>query len=147
MVSQIRTYGAEPQNMSHEFVSHHSGVDVNEHSVTVVFSRDPNDERSVDGLVLQRSKDPGEDVPGIAGVYVEIPIQRFAVYGGITEALLRRDSFILRFDDTTAHRMGGLHQILVRFDLSDPEFTSIRDAIHFVFTGCSSFREAHEATG
>jgi hypothetical protein len=126
---------------SREFVSYHSEVDANEAAVTVGFARDPNDEHSLDGLLLQRGKDARDDVPGIEGVYVEIPIQRYAAYGGITEALLRRDSFVLRFDEASTRQMGGLQQILVHFDLPDAEFSSIRDAMRFVFTGCTCFRE------
>ena len=131
----------------HEFVSHHSAVDESEFAITVGFSRDPADEDSLDGLLLQRGRSAEDDTPGIGGVYVEIPIQRHVVYGGITEATLRRDRFILRFDEPTAHKMGCLHQILVRFDLLDDEFTAIRDGLRFVFTGCSCYREDCERAG
>ena len=110
-------------------------------AITVGFSRDPADEDSLDGLILQRVKDRQEDTPGIDGVYVEIPIQRHVVQGGITEALLRPNSFSLRFDPPTAREMGFLHHILVRFDLPDREFTAIRDGLRFVFSGCSCYRE------
>jgi hypothetical protein len=132
---------------SHEFVSHHSAVDESEFAITVGFSRDPADEVSLDGLLLQRGRGTQKGVPGIQGVYVEIPIQRHVVYGGITEASLRRNSFILRFDEPTAHTMGCLYQILVRFDLPDDEFAVIRDGLRFVFTGCSCYREEHENAG
>src|SRR2546423_1386724 len=99
----------------HEFVSYHSAVDDGEFAVTVGFSRDPADEQSFDGLLLQRGEDPREDVPGVAGVYVEIPIQRHVIYGGIRQASLRHDSFTLRPEDAVAPKMGGLHEIVVRF--------------------------------
>jgi len=132
---------------SHEFVSHHSAVDESEFAITVGFSRDPADEDSLDGLLLQRGRGTQKGIPGIQGVYVEIPIQRHVVYGGITEALLRRDSFVLQFDEPTAHKMGCLRQILVHFDLPTAEFTTIRDGLRFVFTGCSCYREDHEKAG
>jgi hypothetical protein len=128
---------------THEFTAYVCGVDEDEDAITVGFSRDPADEHSLDGLILQRGKDPQEDVPGVQGVYVEIPIQRHVVYGGITEASLRHDSFTLRFDEHTAHEMGHLHQIVARFDLPAGEFTRIRDALRLVFTGCSCYTEAN----
>ena len=131
----------------HEFVSHQSAVDESEFALSVGFSRDPADEDSLDGLVLQRGRGAEDDTPGIGGVYVEIPIQRHVVYGGITEAILRGDSFVLRFDESTALKMRGFHQILVRFDLPDEEFTTIRDGLRFVFSGCSCYREDYERAG
>ena len=125
----------------HEFISHHSGVDESEFAITVGFSRDPADESSLDGLLLQRGRGVEDDTSGIGGVYVEIPIQRHVIYGGITEARLRRDDFTVRFDDVAARKMGGFHEILVHFDLSDEQFASIRDALRFVFAGCSCYRD------
>jgi len=132
---------------SHEFVSHHSAVDESEFALTVGFPRDPAEEDSLDGLILQRGRDPQEDVRGIQGVYVEIPIQRHVAHGGITEAMLGRDRFILRFDEATAHKMGSLREILVHFDLPEDDFHVIRDGLRFVFTGCSCYREEHGNAG
>jgi hypothetical protein len=128
----------------HEFTSHHSSVDESEFAITVGFSRDPADESSLDGLLLQRGRGVEDDTPGIGGVYVEIPIQRHVVYGGIAEARLRRDDLTLRFDETAARKMGGFLEILVHFDLEDERFASIRDALRFVFTGCCCYREDYE---
>src|SRR5882762_9395634 len=105
MVSGIRTMEPNQDTSSHEFTAHVCGVDEDEETIVVGFSRDPADEHTLDGLILQRGKDPEEDVPGIQGVYVEIPIQRHVVSGGITEASLRRDSFTLRLDEHAAHEM------------------------------------------
>src|SRR5689334_10566938 len=120
----------------HEFVSHHSAVDESKFTLTVGFSRDPADETSLDGLLLQRGRGSEDDTPGIDGVYVEIPIQHYVVYGGITDATLRRDTFTLRFDEATARKMGGFHEIAVSFALSDDEFIQIRDGLQIIFTGC-----------
>jgi hypothetical protein len=127
---------------THEFTAYVCGVDEGEDAISVGFSRDPADEKSLGGLILQRGKEPQDDAPGIQGVYVEIPIQRHVVYGGITEASLRRDSFALRFDERAAHEMGHLHQIVARFDLPDGEFGRIRDALRLVFAGCSCYTES-----
>jgi hypothetical protein len=132
------TYSNTPR---HEFVSHHSGADVDESLICVGFSRDPADESSLDGLILQRGRDVEEDTPGIDGVYVEIPIQRHVVYGGIVEATLRRDSFALRFDDSTAQEMAGFREIVVRFNLPDEQFANIRNALQLIFTDCPCYRE------
>ena len=140
------TYGTDGErvvmnNSSHEFRACVCGVDDGEHAISVGFSRDPADEHSLDGLIVERGKDPQEDVPGIEGVYVEIPIQRHVVYGGITEASLRRDSFTLRFDAHAADKMGHLHRIVARFDLPDDEFDRIRHGLRSVFAGCLCYRE------
>jgi len=128
----------------HEFVSHHSAVDESEFALAVGFSRDPADEESLDGLLLQRGRGAEDDTPGVGGVYVEIPIQRYVVYGGITEATLRWDSFTLRFDEATARKMGGFLEILVHLELSSDEFMKIRDGLRFVFTGCSCYHDDNE---
>jgi hypothetical protein len=125
----------------HEFTSFHSGVDESEFAITVGFSRDPVDDSSIDGLLLQRGRGSEDDTPEIEGVYVEIPIQRHAVYGGITEAILQRDTFTLRFEELTARKMGDFHEIVVRFNLPDDQFTSIREALQFVFTSCSCYHD------
>jgi hypothetical protein len=127
---------------THEFTAYVCGVDEGEDAISVGFSRDPADEKSLDGLILQRGKEPQDDAPGIQGVYVEIPIQRHVVYGGIAEASRRRDSFALRFDEHAAHEMGHLHQIVARFDLPDGEFGRIRDGLRIVFAGCSCYTES-----
>jgi hypothetical protein len=128
----------------HEFISHHSGVDTTEFAMTVGFSRDPADESSLDGLLLQRGRGIEDDTPGLDGVYLEIPIQRHVVYGGITQATLRRDNFSLRLDDRAAREMGGFNEVFVRFDLPDDKFKEIRDALRFVFKGCPCYHEEHE---
>lgn len=125
----------------HEFVSNETGVDESECAITVGFSRDFADESSLDGLVLQRGRGDEDETPGIDGVYVEIPIQRHVVYGGIVEARLRRDSFTLRFDDVAAGEMADFREIVAHFDLSDEQFASIRAALQIVFTGCPCYRE------
>src|SRR5258706_2165486 len=129
----------------HEFISYHSGVaDDGDCALTVGFSRDPADEDSIDGLCLQRGRGIQDDTPGIEGVYIEIPIQRHATYGGVTEAILRRASFVLRLNEHTARKMGGFHEIFVHFDLSSDEFMTIRDGLRYVFTDCPCYREEYD---
>jgi hypothetical protein len=139
--------GCNEDTSSHEFAAHVCGVDDNDDAISVGFSRDPADEHTLDGLIVQRGKHPEEDVAGINGVYVEIPIQRHVVYGGVTEALLQRDSFMLRFEKHAAHEMGHLHEIVARFDLPDQQFSEIRDALRLVFAGCSCYKEANGTLG
>lgn len=134
----------QPKRPKHEFLGQHWGVDENEFAVSVGFSRDPTDEESLDGLLVQRGRGPEEDTPGIDGVYVEIPIQRHVVYGGITEAILRVDSFTLRFNPEASREMGGFEEILVRFKLTAEEFTEMREALRFVFAGCSCYHEFYD---
>ena len=73
-VSRICAMECSEHTSSHEFTAHVCGVDDNDDALTVGFSRDPADEHTLDALIVQRGKDPQEDVPGIQGVYVEIPI-------------------------------------------------------------------------
>jgi hypothetical protein len=139
--------GPNEDTSSHEFTAYVCGVDDNDDAISVGFARDPADEHTLDALIVQRGNDPEEDVTGIEGVYVEIPIQRHVVHGGITGASLRRDSFTLRFDQHASHKMGHLHQIVARFDLPDGEFGNIRDALRLVFAGCSCYTEADGTLG
>ena len=134
----------QPNNtaVKHEFISHHTSVDESKFALTVGFSRDPADEVSLDGLILQRGRGVEDDTPGIDGVYVEIPIQRHVVYGGIVSAVLQRNTFTLRFDELTARQMGGFQEILVHFDLSEDDFLPIREGLRTVFTGCSCYQDA-----
>ena len=60
----------------HEFFSHHWAVDESKFALTVGFSRDPANETSLDGLLVQRGRGSEDNTPGIGGIYVEIPIQR-----------------------------------------------------------------------
>ena len=128
----------------HEFVSYHTGVDTSEFAITVGFSRDPADESSLDGLLVQRGRCVEEDTPGIDGVYLEIPIQRHVAYGGISKATLRRGSFTLRLDDRAAREMGGFNEFFIRFNLPDDRFKEVRDAMRFVFKDCPCYHEEHE---
>jgi hypothetical protein len=136
--------GPNQDSSSHEFTAYVCGVDDNDDAISVGFARDPADEHTLDALIVQRARDPEEDVAGIEGVYVEIPIQRHVVYGGVREALLRRNSFTLRFDEHAAHKMGHLGQIVARFDLPDGEYVGIRHALRLVFAGCACYTEANE---
>jgi hypothetical protein len=123
------------------FVSEDTGVDRGEFAVTVGFARDLSDEDSDDAILVQRSADPDEDEPGIAGVYVEIPPQRHAAYGGISSAVLARRSFEIRFTSEGAAEMGGYSAVIARFDVDDKAFAEIREGLRFVFRGCSVFEE------
>jgi len=129
--------------VKHEFISYHSVAVENEFAMTVGFCRDPADDDSLDGLILERGRGEEDDTPGIKGVYVEIPIQRHVVYGGITGATLGRDSFKLQFDAAAAREMGGFGEILVHFQVADDEFIAIRDGLRYVFKDCSCYHESN----
>jgi hypothetical protein len=107
----------------------------------VGFARDFTDEASDDAFLVQRSTDPAEDKPGLPGIYVEIPPQRYAMYGGISAALLRRDSFELRFTPSGADAMGGNRAMLATFDLDGKRYREVRKALRFIFEGCRCYRE------
>jgi hypothetical protein len=123
------------------FVAEDTGVDVNEDAVTVGFARDVLDEHSDDAIMVQRGKDPGDDSPGVAGIYVEIPPQRYVTVGGITSATLRRSSFEIRFTQKAAQAMGGNRAFLAEFNADAKSFRAIRDGLRFVFQGCACYKE------
>ena len=83
--------------------------------------------------------------PGIDGVYVEIPIQWYVMYGGIFEAVLGRDCMTVHFDEVGVREMGGREEMCVRFELDDEAFADMREGLRFVFGGCECFREEEVA--
>jgi hypothetical protein len=127
--------------MRQEFVAHLVGVARDNHAVTVGFARDPEDEDSEDALIVQRATNPKDDVPGLDGVYVEIPIQAYETFGGIVEAVLWLDCFTIRFAASAVPEMGGREGMCARFELADEDFADLREGLEFVFAGCSCFRE------
>jgi hypothetical protein len=138
---------SEEHTSSHVFTAYVCGVNDDDDAISIGFARDPADEYTLDALIVQRAKNPRDDVAGIEGVYVEVPIQRHVVYGGIIEASLRLDSFTMRFDEHAAHKMGHLHEIVARFDLPDGEFCGIRNALRLVFANCSCYTEVNAMLG
>jgi hypothetical protein len=117
------------------------GVDRNGFGVTVGLARDSSSEESEDAFILQRSSVDEIDTPGIAGVYLEVPIQRYVAYGGITSAKLCRDSLEIRLNDETTTRFGGTSGFRGEFTIDEAAFDELRDALRFVFRGCD-FKEA-----
>ena len=124
-----------------EFVSRDTGIDRSEWALTVGFARDLADEESDDAFLVQRGLDPDEDEPGLAGLYVEIPPQRYAMYGGIERATLSRHSFEIHFSREGAEAMGGYPALRARFDLDGKQFEEVREALRFVFQGCACYAE------
>jgi hypothetical protein len=117
------------------------GVDRNDFGVTVGLARDSSCEGSEDVFILQRSSVDAIDAPGIAGVYIEVPIQRYVAYGGIIDATLCRDSFEVRLNDETAIRFGGASGFRGEFSIDEAAFDDLRDALRFVFRGCACYKE------
>ncbi len=133
-VDQIRT-----------FPSNEMGVDRSEFAVTVGFAREIADETSDDAFLVQRSTDPNEDEPGVAGIYIEIPPQRYAMYGGIVTATLRPNTFEVRLTPAAAKVMGGNAGFLASFNVDAQQFRDLREGLRFVFHGCACYTEANEA--
>ena len=124
-----------------EFVSRDTGIDRSEWALTVGFARDLADEDSDDAFLVQRGLDIDEDEPGLGGVYVEIPPQRYAMYGGVARATLSRTSFEIEFSSAGAEAMGGYGSLLARFELDARQFDEVREALRFVFQGCACYIE------
>lgn len=123
------------------FAAKEVGIDRGNSSVTVGFARDSSIDGSGDAFLLQRSSDPSIDQPGIAGVYIEVPVQKYATYDGITEATLRRDSFEVRLSDEAAARFGGISGFQAEFSVDDAKFEELRRALRFVFRDCDCYIE------
>ena len=93
-------------------------------------------------LILQRSLDPDEDEPGIAGVYVERDDQGSSGYGGIVQFVLHRDQVLLELDEQIGRALGGAdawRRVTIRFAVDDSAFESLRSALVRVFADCGCF--------
>ena len=123
------------------FVSNDTGVDRSEFAVTVGFARDLADESSDDALLVQRSTDPEEDEPGLSGVYIEVPPQRYAMYGGIAAATLRPSAFEIHLTPAAARVMGGNAGFVASFNVDAEQFRELREALRFVFENCECYKE------
>jgi len=104
-------------------------------ALTAGFARDQSDKSSDEALILQRAKDK-EDDPGI---YIEIPIQRFAAYGGIRQAELSRNSFSIAFQPKTAKKLGGISEMKIAFAMPDAEFVKIEMILKRIFRDHEAF--------
>jgi len=93
------------------------------------------------GLILQRGKGDDEEAPGIYGVYVKLAIQKHAMGGGISNFLLARKYVIIDFDENGKINMGGLDNLMPRFELGDSDFDKLRTALQYIFIGCQCYSE------
>jgi Immunity protein 10 len=125
----------------HKFTAHHAGASQEAEVINVWMHAEGWTEASPDSLILQRSLLPDDDTPGIGGVYIEIPIQREAVYGGMTDVALCRDGLTIHFADSIAVKFGGYTQVIVHLSLSDEQFVELRDGLRVIFRGCSCYHE------
>ena len=116
-------------------------VSRSEFDLMVAIARDGSNKDSEDAFFLQRSSVPEIDKPGIAGVYIEVPVQRYATYGGITEATLRRDSLEVRLSNEAAGCFGGISGFRGEFKIDEAAFDGLREALRFVFRDCACYRE------
>jgi immunity protein 10 of polymorphic toxin system len=117
------------------------GIDRGEYAVAVGLARDSSNDGSEDAFLLQRSSVPDIDKPGIAGVYVEVPIQRCAIYGGIAEAALRRDSLEIRLSEEASKQFGEMAGFRGEFNIDEAAFDELREALRFVFRDCACYKE------
>jgi hypothetical protein len=129
------------QDGKYEFGAHQCEVTENDF-VTVRFSHDPADRRSLYRLELLRRSPSNTLDTGTINASCGVSI--WGASGGITEAILRYNSFTLAFDDVTVREMGGFRNVLIHFFLADNELTKIRDGLRMVFRGCSYYREDWE---
>ncbi len=124
-----------------KFISNDTGIDRSEFAVTVGFARDLADETSDDAFLVQRSTNPDEDEPGLAGVYIEVPPQRYAMYGGIAAAVLHPNAFEVRFTASAARVMGGNAGFIASFNIDAEQYRELREGLRFVFQNCTCYTE------
>ena len=104
-------------------------------ALIVGFARDGSEETSDESLILQRAKENEED----QGIYVEIPIQRFACYDGVKEAELTRDRFSVTFYSDAVEELGGIAKMKISFASSDAEFEDLAAMLMRVFRDHEGF--------
>jgi hypothetical protein len=117
------------------------GIDRDDLVVIIGLARDSSNDGSEDAFLLQRSSVSDIDKPGIAGVYIEVPVQRYAIYGGITEATLRRDSLEIRLSEEASRHFGEIAGFRGEFSIDKAAFDELREALRFVFRDCACYKE------
>ena len=136
------------------------GIDYADDAVRVGFGEFPNASGyPTAGLILSRSTDPAEDVPGVAGVYTEWNGQENGCYGCIEHVELTRRSIgvtfkaseeswgVLRLHPGAAGRGEGdrLTELQITFSLDDATFQELRRALHeLIFINCDCFSLAEQ---
>jgi hypothetical protein len=120
-----------------KFAAKDVGGDDEDFALTVGFVRDFNDEHTDDGLMLQRAKEDDSDDQGI---YAEVPIQRYASYGGIKEATLARDHFSVTFAPETARDFADISGMEISFAVPAEEFERITALLRRIFRDHDGFK-------
>jgi hypothetical protein len=90
-------------------------------------------------ILLQRSLDAREDVPGIRGVYIERDDQLYSTYGGIEAFQLHRDRVCISLGHPAAETLGVPAEVEVHFSVEPERFARIRAGLERIFTGCGCF--------
>jgi hypothetical protein len=120
-----------------KFTAKDVGGSEEDFALTVGFVRDSSDEHTDDGVMLQRAKEDDSDDQGI---YAEVPIQRYASYGGIKEAMLARDHFSVTFAPDTAQDFADLSGMEISFAVSPEEFERIASLLQRIFRDHNGFK-------
>ena len=113
-----------------KFTAKDVAADDEDFALTAGFARDGSDEDTDDGLMLQRAK---EDESDDEGIYVEVPIQRHACYGGVAEATLRVGHFSISFTPESTRRLGDIAGMEISFTVSPEQFEQLAAILHRIF--------------
>ena len=119
-----------------KFTAREVAADDGDFALTVGFARDSRDEQTDDGLMFQRAK---EDDPDDEGIYVEVPIQRYACYDGVAAAKLGGDRFSVSFTAEAVPNLGGIAGMEISFALSAAEFERLAAMLKRIFRDHEAF--------
>jgi hypothetical protein len=110
---------------------------------------------AADQVLIYRSSEPGEEVVGIDGVYLEWNDQGNSCWGNLEEVRLHRDQLYLRFASPLkpvptnvpltrdlVEALEDVDELVAHFNLDTSRFQAVRKVLlDDIFAGCSCFRD------
>ncbi len=91
-------------------------------------------------ITLQRATDPQDDVPGLAGVYVERGEQQFAAYAAVERCELWNNALRLLLNPDGSLALGGIDEWVFQL----VKTAELQDALEFIFKDCDCFEVMDE---
>ena len=136
--------------MNYSYEATNIGFDDSYDSFTVGFGGLPDEANyPAVSLLLSRSTDEAEDVPGVAGVYVEWCEQSNACYGCIKAFELARHIARIKFTEAAnlladlgqgEREDNRLSELFVTFNVDDTTYRKLKDSLStIIFRGCVCF--------
>jgi hypothetical protein len=136
--------------MNYSYEATNIGYDDSESAFTVGFGGLPDEDNyPTISLLLQRSTDDAEDVPGVEGVYVEWCDQSNSCYGCIEDFQLERNSARIKFAEAAnllvdlnqdEKKDNRLSKLVVTFDIDEATYQKLKDSLsRIIFRDCRCF--------